>query len=79
MWFFPGQVPIILTNIFQPTMMQCLGRDRVMLCIRFLQIGSGICAVLMADAVATGEVDYLFDSVEFRTPRMGLPGLVLHG
>ena len=38
--------------------------------IRF-PIGSDICAILMADAVTTGEVNYLFDSANFHTSRRG--------
>ena len=43
-----------------------------------LQIGAGICTVLTADEVVTGEVNYLIDSANFHTPLRDQPGLVLH-
>ena len=47
-------------------------------CIR-LQIGVGICAVLTAEAVTTGEVDTYLDSVNFGTCLGHEPQLVLYG
>ena len=42
-----------------------------------LKIGTCICAVLTVDAVGIGEINYFFDSANFRT--MGLSRVRLHG
>ena len=39
-----------------------------------LQIGAGICGVLRVNEVVTTEVNYLFDSANFRTPLSDQPG-----